>query len=196
MTSEDVDVCNCKIGRLRTQYGLTNLNEELKQRWIGDGREEMSLRDLERYVNKSVLRNAMEESDLMLVEGEVDNKYRILTDEDVSAGNVVQLEHMLEREGVDVNKIRDDFVSHQTVYNHLRNCLGVEKDDSSDEDEIDRSFETIRALQNKTGIVTKKILQSNDVLSEGEDFDVIVDIVVIREDGQTVDINELKEEVE
>jgi len=192
MSEEKVATCDCKIGRLRRKYLLDGLNHDLKTRWLGEGRERFSLRDLERYVNKLILRNAMEESDIKVLEGEVENKYRILTDDEVSSATVVRLEHMLKREGVDLESIRNDFVSHQTIYNHLRDCLDVSRNDNSNSKSHDRSFQTIRALQRKTQLVTKNIIQSADILDSAEDFYVSVDIQIIRENGERVLIEELE----
>ncbi len=43
----------------------------------------------------------------------------------VSSGTQVQTRNELQRDGVLVDRVESDFVSHQTVYNHLTNCLGA-----------------------------------------------------------------------
>jgi len=77
--------------------------------------------------------------------------------------------------------VLEDTVSHQTVYNHLRDCLGVSKE--SDEDRLERRGSTLFALQNRTETVTRETLTS---LRDGgeleiDGFDVIVDVRVVCE---------------
>jgi hypothetical protein len=60
------------------------------------------------------------------IEGEASNLYRLLTDESVTAGKRVDAESRLRRNGVEADAVVGDFVSYQTVRNHLNDCLGVE----------------------------------------------------------------------
>ena len=124
--SEPVDAvvdlpCSCKLGRNLAAYGLDDLHRKVrKRRDDGD-----SLRDLERFVNRSLLDGAIREAGADVI-GDVDGIYDVLTGDDVSAGKRTEVRERLEHAGVDVAAVEDAFVSYQTVRTHLRDCLDVE----------------------------------------------------------------------
>jgi len=144
----------CKVGRVSQERALSGLDEELRERWESGS----SLRDLETYVNEQVLAGAMQRAGLDPVDGEAANLYRVLTDDDVSAGERVTATSRLEREGVDLGAVRADFVSYGTVRTHLRDCLGVEtsRDRSIDADEARR---TVLRLVSRTEAVTERTVE-------------------------------------
>lgn len=124
--SEPVDgvvepLCSCKLGRNLTAYGLDDLHEKIRER-RSDGD---SLRDLERFVNRSLLDGAIREAGADVI-GDVDGIYDALTDDDVSAGERTEVRERLEHAGVDIAAVEEAFVSYQTVRTHLRECLDVE----------------------------------------------------------------------
>lgn len=113
--------CDCKIGRNAREYGLPGFDAELRRRHAdGD-----SLRDLERFVNESILGHVLRESDVDVV-GDVSAIYRTLSGDSASAGERTEVRERLSRAGVDVDALEDDFVTYQTVRSHLRECLGVD----------------------------------------------------------------------
>jgi hypothetical protein len=54
------------------------------------------------------------------------NTYRLLTDDDVADTSRYDARQRLRLAGVDVEEVEDDFVSHNAVYHHLNQCLGVD----------------------------------------------------------------------
>lgn len=175
--------CQCKVGRGVDAYELDDVNEELISRWCGEGRTRQSLRELADYFNRKLLRAGMGQAGTPPLDGEAANVYRLLTDDDVSSGARTQTRGRLEADGVDVDAIEAQFVSHQTVHSHLTDCLGVtrEKDggDSGTRRAADR--DRIRALQSRTEAVTTDAL---DRLADGDalalaGFDVFVDVTVL-----------------
>lgn len=112
----------CKIDRVSEARGLTDIDDRLTTRWA-DGE---SLRDLEQFFNQTVLRTAMASAGMETIDGEPSNLYRLLTDDEVTAGKRVDAESRLRRHGIDPDTLTDDFVSYQTVRTHLNDCLGVE----------------------------------------------------------------------
>ena len=108
-----------KVRRVIDHYGLSELGDELAARWVGDGYDRESLRSLADRFNRRVLAAGMEAAGLTPLDGEVDNTYRLLTDDKVSAGMRTQVERRLERDGVDIEELRTDFVSHQAVHTYL-----------------------------------------------------------------------------
>lgn len=167
-----------KVERMSDKYGLTSINEELEVRWTRSV-DRYSLRDLAEYFNVRILESAMEAADMTPLEGDADNMYRLLTDDDISRGNRTQAKRHLERNGVDADELTSDFVSYQTINRHLKNVLEVE---SPDEEQVEpeKAAQRIFALQNRTKAVTENTieqLRSRDDVADG-DFQVLVDISV------------------
>jgi len=82
---------------------------------------------LARIVSSSVY--SLTNADIPLGEGEVENTYRLLTDDDVSSGTWVQTRNTLQRDGIPVKQVEFNFVPHQIVYNHLTKCLETKLDE-------------------------------------------------------------------
>ncbi|SFS90317.1 rod-determining factor RdfA [Halostagnicola kamekurae] len=176
--------CGCKLGRISNEYGLSGLDDELVALWTGEADEQYSTRKLATYVNELVLEAAFEEAGVTAKEGEVENTYRLLTDDDVTSGTQVQTRNELERDGVPVEQVESDFISHQTVYNHLTKCLEASLETPSDEERLERSREKLGSLQNRTAAVTADTvahLERNDIVDIGE-YNVSVGITVTCED--------------
>jgi hypothetical protein len=112
----------CKIDTVAEKWELHTVKAQLAERWA-DGE---SLRDLETAFNQAVLRAAMASAGMETVDGEPSNLYRLLTDDDVTAGKRVDAESRLREHGVDPDAVTDDFVSYQTVRTHLNECRGVQ----------------------------------------------------------------------
>jgi len=178
--TNETDHC-CKLGRNVATYGLRTLNDELRVRWLGEGVEKHSLRELARYVNEQLLRRALETASARPVDGEVANLYRLLVEDDVSEGRKREAERRLERESVPVDAVRRAFVSHQLVHNHLRDCLGVTYESTvSNEERVERRASALFALQNRAETVTTETLEhlrKADLIAL-DDFDVLVDVRV------------------
>lgn len=183
----------CKVGRTAATYELDRLDEELSARWGEDG--SVGVRELATSVNRRVLASAMREAGLSPLDGEPENLLRLLTDEDVPESRRLDARRRLERDGLDVGAVLSDTVSHQTVYNHLRGCLGVSK--GEDDDRLERRASTLYALRNRTEMVTRETLAS---LRDGgelgiDGFDVLVDVRVVCEScGRSHDLATLLED--
>lgn len=119
--------CECKVGRLVSTWNLSAFHQDLVSRWK-TGR--VSLREAATELNRAALRTALTvDTDIAPLSGEVENLYRLLTDSSVSEGMRVQTRNRLDRAGLDVEGLTDEFVSYQTVNRHLRNCLEVDRAD-------------------------------------------------------------------
>ncbi len=176
--------CNCKVGRVIDEYELATLNDELVTYWTEEGEQRYSLRELAAYVNRTVLRAAMDNAGVAYKDGEVENTYRLLTDDDVSSGMRTETRRDLEHDSVPVDQVERHFVSHQTVHNHLTDCLDTSMVKPDDEQRAENARDKIRALQNRTVAVTDDTinrLNRGDVLDVG-DFDVLVDVSIICSD--------------
>lgn len=200
MTEEDPgpdDRCSCKVGTVAQAYGLDGIDERLGERWRGDE----SVRDLAAWFNREILRAALERAGTVPIDGEVDNLYRVLTDDDVGAGSRRRARQRLRDDDVSVEDVEDQFISHQTLYRHLVNCLDVNHDSEPEgaDDRIRVWRDRIRSLRNRTAQVTGRgldQLSTADAVEIGSP-DVLVDISVFCEDcGEFYDIESFLEERE
>jgi hypothetical protein len=120
----------CKVGRSARAYGIRGLDEALERRH--DGGE--SLRDLATFVNRRLLERAIAAADVDTV-SDAGTIYDLLATDEVGAGRRTEIREKLARAGVDLDAVESRYVSHQTVRDHLRDCLGV---DTSVRADVDR----------------------------------------------------------
>ncbi|XVH31638.1 rod-determining factor RdfA [Haloferacaceae archaeon DSL9] len=185
-----------KVRRVLDKYDLENFGDELAARWTGDGYERESLRALSDRFNQQVLAARLRNAGQSPLDGEVENTYRLLTDDDVSAGMQTQAQRRLERDGIDVDELRRDFASHQAIHTYLTKDRDVTPPNQqlSAAERLERDRETIQRLESRLEAVadnTLDRLRSTDQLSLGQ-FSVLVDVRVLCEDcGEQYDVSEL-----
>jgi len=157
------------------------LGAELERRWTRPD-DRSSLRDLAEYFNKRLLRAALDTTVSNPLDGEIDNLYRLLTDDDVTSGVRQETRGYLEQRGVDVDALEADFVSYQAVRTYLRTHRGVdhpERSRSSD-DHRNSKRETVQQLISRLRIVTTEAL--GELVNAGNltlgDFEVTVTVHV------------------
>ncbi|WP_101298440.1 rod-determining factor RdfA [Halegenticoccus soli] len=192
------DPTNSKVGRLIDRYDLDGMGARIERLWTGEGGEERSLRDLADYFNQQILEAEMDERGMETLDGEVENMYRLLTDDDISGGIRTEAENTLKRNGVDIERLRRNFVSHQAVYTYLTKYRGASKrtDEPDSDARVEKGRETIRRLRSRLVAVTESTLNQ---LRKAEDlvlgeFSVFVDIRVLCEDcGSQYSVSELLE---
>ncbi len=170
-----------KVERLLEEYDYPVTGEELEQRWT-DEKERYSLRELAAHFNKCLLETELEKEGFQTLQGEVDNIYRLLTDDDITDAEKNRTRRRLERDGIDVEKLESDFVTYQAMRSYL-NARGAEYSQNA-EDSIDRERTNFEQIIGRTRSVTiGKIeqLENTGNLDIGE-FRTIVDIKVICEE--------------
>lgn len=186
-----------KVTRVVDEYGLDGLEEELERRWLATDDSGMSLRELADHFNRRVLRAAIEESDVSTLEVDVDRTYEQLTSDDVSSGVRTRVQRRLERDGVDVDAVREDFLTHQSIHTYLREHRGVEQPDPTPEERRESATERVQKLQDRSAAVTRdalEALQREGLVPDGE-FDVVVDVrVIYTESGEQYNVFDLLEE--
>lgn len=184
-----------KVSRVVEEFGLTDIEEELVARRTSE-ENPLSLRDLAAFFNRRVLRTAMEEAKMDPLEGEVENTYRLLTEDDVSSGVRTETKKKLERNGIDVDRLTSSFVTYQAIRSYLKEEREIDTDQSSDEDPVDRVAQSVERLRNRTTTVTEEKLgqlRRSGNLSVGE-FRVLLDLRVFCEDcGSQYEFGELLE---
>ena len=186
---------NSKVSRLIREYDLSGMDDRLIDSWTGAGGEQRSLRDLADYFNRDLLEAAMNDAGMTTLDGEVENTYRLLTADDVSTGVRTQAEATLERNGIDVEDLRQHFVSHQAIHTYLTKHRGVERpSESTDENRIEKTEETIQRLSSRLVAVAENRLASlhDTGTITLETFSVLVDVRVVCEDcGAHADVRTL-----
>ncbi|MFD1562566.1 rod-determining factor RdfA [Haloarchaeobius amylolyticus] len=148
------DSRECKIDRVCEKWELDGIDAELRERRQNS---DASLRDLESYFNQRVLEAAMRDARAEIIEGEVENTYHLLTDDDVSSGSKVEVNDRLRRSGIDPEAVTSDFVSYQTIRTHLQECLDM---DTSNEANVNMSDakNTVFKLLSRTEVITERTI--------------------------------------
>lgn len=154
-----IPMSGLKVERLIDQYDLEDVGDQLEAHWTGDGAERYSLRTLEEWFNKRVLRAVLQEAEVTPMEGEVENFYRMLTSDNVSSGVKAETRNRLKREGVDTKQLQDDFVSYQAIRTYLRGVRNVTAP-SGDGDRLKREIENIQRLENRMVAVAESKIES------------------------------------
>lgn len=192
--AETPEATNCKVGRLIEAYDLSGMGERLERRWTGDGTEQASLRELADEFNRELLTAALDDAGRNPVAQDLATTYEVLTGDDVSEGARTQKRLELSRNGVDVEGLLGDFVSHQAVHTYLTKYRGVERDASRDQRQQD--IETLRRLQARAESVTADAVErsANTGRIDVGNAEVLVNVRVFCQDcGADYDAVELLE---
>ncbi|WP_123622333.1 rod-determining factor RdfA [Halorubrum sp. CSM-61] len=158
-----------KVARLLRERELEPLGDELEHLWTR-AEDRRSLRELADHFNRELLRSALREAETADLDGAAANYYRLLTDDDVSPGDRVEATRWLERAGVDVERLRGEFVSYQAVRTYLKDYRNAEYE-RNEGDRVGREAESIRQFSARTeAIVQDKIdrLRSRGHLAVGD----------------------------
>ena len=170
-----------KVERVIAEYDLESWGDRLEAKWVGDGTERTSLRDLAGEFNRAVLRAAVRDAGGSMLESDIDTLYRALTDDDVSRSETVRKRRELERTGVDIDAVSSDFVTHQTIYTYLTNVRDASLPEADTEDRLERKTETVQRLAGRTQVVTESTLEELGNAGEiaDRDYEVFVDVRTI-----------------
>lgn len=179
----DRETRRTKVARLLEQYDLEGVGRELERRWTADDPEQRrSLRDLAGEFNRRLLRATMADVGRQPLEGEVENTYRLLVEDDVSSAERNRVRRRLEQDGIDVESLLDDFVSYQAVRTYLTKHRDAEHATSDDLHES--AEQTLQELRSRVSTVAEdrltRMRNAGDLMLG--DFRVIVDVQVICED--------------
>lgn len=179
---------NSKVARLINKYGLgEELGDRLEELWTADGNEQESLRSLADRFNRRLLEAAIDDEGMSVVEGEVDNLYRLLTNDDVSSGNRTEARRRLEQNGVDIEQLEQDFVTYQAIRSYLKKYRGANYERDSSSTRVEKVIETIQRLKSRTRSVADNSLdqlKKSGKISIGE-YRLFVEISVLCEDCNT-----------
>jgi hypothetical protein len=159
-----------KLAKLLRKYDLPELGDELEARWTADREERMSLRDLADYVNKELLIATID--DPTVLDEDIETYYQLLTGDNVSTGTRIQIKNQLVENGVNVEELRDDFVSRQSVHTYLtKECDATyEPENPEGSQRIKARVEAVQRLKNRVQQVSEAViseLNNANLLSAG-----------------------------
>lgn len=169
---------NTKVARVIHQYDLDGMGAKLEAAWTGDSNERTSLRDLADEFNEAVLEAALRKENVSLASVDASSTYDALRGE--SGSSKMRARRRLEREGIDVDKLTGDFVSHQAIHTYLtkeREANFI----ASNDDIAERKIETIQKLQARLSAVAETGISSlaNADELDSDDYEVLVDVRAI-----------------
>jgi hypothetical protein len=173
----------CKVARLIEERALDGIGDRLEERWTAEGDDRLSLRDLADEFNRTLLRTAMEASGMQPFDGDVETLYRRLTGDDVSGADQIRTERRLDREGVDVDRLQDEFVTYQAIRTYLTDHRGATYSGGT-EDQVASEREHVQRLRERLRTVTDSKLEQlrrNGDLDLGS-FRTLVDVTVLCND--------------
>ena len=177
-----------KVDTVIRKYDLVGMGAELEDRWVGADGDKESTRDLADYFNQSVLESAIEGSDAPTLSGDIQQVYQSLREDDADAPLI---RSRLEQNGVNIESVTDDFISHQTVYRYLKNDRGAARPEQTPAERKQNAIDSIQRLRGRTTAVTRQTIESlekNNAISAG-DFNIINEVQVLCEDcGRSYDI--------
>jgi len=174
-----------KVVHLIEAYELQDIGLELEQSWTAE-EDRRSLRDLAKYFNQQLLERTLEEASLQYLDGEVENTYRLLTDDEVNSAESTRVQRRLERDGIDVDELKKDFVTYQAIRSYLKDHRGAEYT-PTEADPLEREVTNVQKLRGRMVSVTEgklEQLQASGELTLGE-FRTLADIRVVCEDCNT-----------
>lgn len=143
----------CKVTRVASDYHIPDIDERLLRQRDREG----SLRELAKYFNKQVLSQALDSATREII-GDADHIYEVLAGVESNRSKKAELRSKLSQNGVDIESVEDDFVSHQTVRNHLHDCLEIDTGRQSTAD-IDGGRKTIEWAQARSEGVIEQTLE-------------------------------------
>lgn len=122
----------CKVGRVADKYDLSSglaeadINEGLGERWLGrGGHPETGLRPLVDWFQRKLLTAVYIEQGRSTAAHRLTADHDALTSDDDAVRRAALDE--LAADGIDGEALLDDFISTATLYRHLTDCLGLEK---------------------------------------------------------------------
>ncbi|WP_303647097.1 rod-determining factor RdfA [Haloarchaeobius salinus] len=183
-----------KVVRLIDEYDLYGVGDTLEEQWTAE-ENRLSLRKLADYFNEELIRSELERADTQLLNGEVENIYRLLTDDTVSSAERTRGRRRLEQAGVDVDELESDFVTYQAIRTYLLEHREAAYE-RRDVDPIEREVTNLQQLRGRVVSVADgkvKKLRDNGELTLGE-FKTMVNIQILCEEcNARFDVFELLE---
>lgn len=163
----------CKVCRVLADRDLGHYDERLLSEWRGDEAQRKGYRQLARWLNITLLRREMDKAGLPTLGKEAESKYDRLRGEETNAAEVADI---LEREGIDVERLYDDFVSYGVVRTHITECLGAEYEPGEPDDWETNAIDIARDHARGKVHDAVRSLAGKGVIEAGGDITVHLDV--------------------
>lgn len=188
-TDGEADVPSNKVARVIRERGIDAIGDEIVQQWQTEGADGASVRELTESFNKRLLKDTLVESGVIPLEGEVETIYQQLVGNENGSAKSLQVRNRLDTAGIDGDALKQEFVSHQTMYRYLTDVRGVEKQTSTPtlQQRKESVTASVRKLQNRlSSVVTSNLetLAKRERFHVG-DIDVTVSVTVTCQTCQT-----------
>lgn len=171
-----------KIVRVAEEYKMNSIGCEMAKMWVDpDNEQRQTLKQLRDHFNKEVLRNAMIDAGMDIAPGEIEASYSYLFDDSTPDSDRKDVEIRLERNGVDVESVVDDFInSPQTILNYLHEEQGVKLEKDGAKTSNEKSLGHIKSLNKRYENVVSKII--NKLIRQGDltpgDYSIEINCIV------------------
>ena len=178
----------CKVGRVIDEYSLGanvvggNLNEYLVSRWRGTGEYvETGHRPLTDWFNESLLKAVYLQHDRIPTEARIESEYEVLSGD--KEDKRTELLEDLRTDGIDGERLVEDFISPSTLYRHLQNCLDETKQSPADTPDKDSDWERqkvsyAREVSRENAEEALRSLTNKERIRNGIDADLDVRVVL------------------
>lgn len=172
------DTPRSKVGRLIGEHGLDGIGSDMESRWTRE-EDRWSLRELADWFNERVLAATLTDAGVGTVEGEVSNYYRLLTDDDVSDDARIQARRRLEQAGVDVERLRGEFVTYQAIRSYLQDVRDAtySEETTTTPESVQRRIDSLAGRTERVATDGIEQLRTNGAIDLGE-FRVFTDTQV------------------
>lgn len=181
-----------KVEKLIDEYELSEIGDELVRSWTGDESERQSLRKLAEQFNQQLLQTTIDRAEIGPLRYDIDQTYRLLTTDEVSSGRRTRIRRHLEQDGIDVEHLEANFVSHLAIRTYLRHRDATRTE--TDDDQVTKESQRIQRLQSRATTVTESKLhqlRTTDRIAVGN-YRVLTEIHVFCEECETrYDVDEL-----
>ena len=179
-----------KVERVLEAHDLEEWGDRLEAAWV-EG--EASLRELADRLNRRILRSVMTGAGISPSPGEVEANYRALTGEEATAGERASAAASLQEMGIDVDGLRDDFVTHQAVHTYLTKHREASAP-TADRDPVEATRERLNRLESRhRAVVADAVerLDDTDALEVGDVRAIVSASVVCDDCGAQYDVSTL-----
>lgn len=156
-----------KVATVIGKYDMGEIGHELESKWVGEHGDGKSVRELTAFFNKRVIEAALLETGTTFLESDIEEIYELLDSESPSTD--LEIQERFNTADIDLEALKQDLVSHQTMYRYLKQIRGAEKENQapSVDDQIASTKSAVQKLQSRiTAIVTSNL----DSLSKKEGF--------------------------
>lgn len=175
----------CKVCRVLEERDMGQYESRLVDQWQADDPERKGYRQLAEWLNVTMLRREMDRAGLSTLGQEAKSKYDRLQEGEESVADEVSTD--LAGAGIDIDGLRDDFVSYGVIRTHLQDCLDLEYTSEAGDWEAEaidmaRDFasrkvsDAVRSLHNKGNLSGGEITVGIDIELECESCHVTVPV--------------------